>query len=206
MRRSSYRRDHLHARHIGFLPQSPAIAARTRALDRLLDRLADRAGARLRQSTRRSRPRRRRRSRHRSPVGVRLRNADQLDLRVGEQLALVGRSRARPMTMPAKLSRRRSATVRACGVDQQRAVLVEPRRPAPRRSTPARRARAAPGRRCGTGRPADAGVARERGVLGQMQRLAVHRHRDLRPHPAVELAPSRRGADGRRRAPDACGR
>ena len=91
------------------------------------------------------------------------------------------------ITMPEKLRRRRSATVRASRRDQQRAVLVEPRR---------RHLVDHAGR---TGREphqiavaaqhdlADAGRARELGVLGEMQRLAVHRDRDARAHPAVKL-------------------
>ena len=91
-------------------------------------------------------------------------------------------------TMPAKPSRRRSATVRASAAIEQRAVLVEPRRPAPRRSMPAGRARAAPGRRCGTARPRGRRPrARASACSARCSASPCTGIDDARPHPAVHL-------------------
>ena len=89
--------------------------------------------------------------------------------------------------MPAKLRRRRSATVRASRRDQQRAVLVEPRRR--HLVDHAGRAGREPHQIAVAAQHdlADAGRARELGVLGEMQRLAMHRNGDARAHPAVKL-------------------
>ena len=48
--------------------------------------------------------------------------------------------------------------------------------------------------------------ARESRVLGEMQRLAMRRHGDLRLQPVVKPERPRRGADGRRHGRDGCGR
>ena len=77
--------------------------------------------------------------------------------------------------------------MRCCGIDDQPAVLVEPAlghlvddAGRPRREL--HHVAVAADQRL---RHAD--LAGERGVLGEMQRFAVDRNRDARPHPAIEV-------------------
>ena len=105
---------------------------------------------------------------------------------IGEQLALLahrqrhdhdaGEAQAPPVRDRARLGR-----------NQQRAVLVEPRGRylvdhARRAGREAHQIAVAAQNDLG-----DAGRARELGVLGEMQRLAVHRNGDARLHPAIKL-------------------
>ena len=71
--------------------------------------------------------------------------------------------------------------------DQQFAVLEHPARRQLVHDRTAHRARAGPCRRCGIAAHADAELSAERGVFGQMQRLAVNRNEDLRLHPADQI-------------------
>ena len=117
---------------------------------------------------------RRRARRCGSPAASRLGNADQFDLRIVGQFALLG-DRQRHNTPPAKAIRRRSTTACACSVSSSgrpcRAGRAAPRRSRPDR--PGASLTRSPLRHIEHLR--HAGRARQRGVLGQMQRLAMNR-------------------------------
>ena len=141
-----------------------------------------------------------------APVARALRQAGDQHVGVARHLALGGRARAR--------SRRRRRR-RACAARRRsrRSAAAGSRRPCISRPWSTRpMTRASPGDEPhhvaveGAHHLADALRAGEGRVLGQMQRLAMRRHGDLRLQPGVHAARARRGADGRRRGRDGCGR
>ena len=141
-----------------------------------------------------------------APSRSRSGNADELDLRIGGKLALVGeRQRDRddagkaeppPVGDGARVGRR-PASRRPCRAG----------RPAPRRSRRRRRRKphqvavAAADHLRHAARRARVSACSERCSASPCTGMS-----DLRPHPADHAPRARRGADGRRRAPDACGR
>ena len=95
---------------------------------------------------------------------------------------------------------------RRLGIDQERAVLVEPsrgdlvddlRRPG---REPHQIAVAA------DQHLRHAGLARELGMLGKMQRFAMRRNEDFRPHPADHVEQFGAARMARTHEPDGCGR
>ena len=140
-----------------------------------------------------------------SPADILLGDADQIDLGIVDQFALVGHrdrdegaageGQLAPLDHGARL-----------GLLEDRAVLVEPARRQFVDDRRDRRGRAGPDRRCGRSAPS---ARRRRAPAWRARTDAAPRHA---PGSAAAAAPRRscravrRGADGRRRGPDGCGR